>query len=268
MKDMCRIMGISPQAYYKAMKKASSEILSEEIIIDLVKEKRRKLPRVGGRKLYLMLQEQLRNLPVSIGRDKFFEILRKHGLLVKPVKRYVKTTKSLHRFRIYKNLIKEMEIKTPNKVFVSDITYIRIGESFGYLFLITDVYSRKIVGYKLSKDLSTQSAIKAMKMAIRGKNLKGLIHHSDRGIQYCSNEYVRLLRKHGILSSMGEAGNPYENAIAERVNGILKTEFYLGETFKNFAIAEKAVNQAVKLYNNLRPHMSIGYLTPEEKYAA
>jgi transposase InsO family protein len=165
-------------------------------------------------------------------------------------------------------LIKGLKIRKTNEVFVSDITYIRLRQDFSYLFLITDVYSRKIVGYSLRNNLATEGALKAMKMAIRGKEVKGLIHHSDRGVQYCSNEYVKLLKKNKIEISMGEAGNPYDNAIAERVNGILKTEFYLGETFNNFTQAEKAVEQAIELYNNLRPHMSIDYLTPEQKYAA
>ncbi len=261
-------MNITRQAYYKAKKKESKEITVEEIVVDLVLGIRRKLPRIGGKKLYLLLKHDLRKLPVPIGRDKFFDILRKNGLLVKPKKQYVKTTNSFHRFKIYTNLIKDMKVERPNQVFVSDITYTRLLNGFAYLFLITDVYSRKIVGYNLSESLATTGALTALKMAIRGKRVEGLIHHSDRGFQYCSHEYVKLLRKNGIKSSMGEAGNPYENAIAERVNGILKTEFYLSETFNSFQEAQKAVKQAIKLYNTLRPHMSIGYLTPEQKYAA
>ncbi len=242
--------------------------MSEEVILEMVKQIRKRLPRIGGKKLYLMLQEEIEKLPVNVGRDKFYDILRRNNLLVQPLKRYAVTTNSFHRYKIYTNLIKGLKVTRRNEVFVSDITYIRLRGNFCYLFLITDVYSRKIVGYSLRDNLSTEGALKSMKMAIRGKNVKGLIHHSDRGVQYCSNEYVKLLRKHKIRISMGESGNPYDNAIAERVNGILKTEFYLGETFNDFRQAEKAVKQAIDLYNNFRPHMSIDYLTPDEKYAA
>ncbi|NOX18955.1 MAG: IS3 family transposase [Chlorobi bacterium] len=268
MSQLCQILNITRQAYYKQRSKAGRESLSEEVIIELVKGVRKKLPRIGGKKLYLMIKDEIEKLPVKIGRDKFFNVLRKHNLLVQPTKRYAVTTNSFHRFKIYTNLVKELKITRVNEVFVSDITYIRLRQDFCYLFLITDVYSRKIVGYYLSNNLATEGALKAMKMAIRGKDVEGLIHHSDRGVQYCSNEYVKLLKKNKIKISMGEAGNPYDNAIAERVNGILKTEFYLGETFNNFTQAKKAVEQAIELYNNLRPHMSIDYLTPEQKYVA
>jgi putative transposase len=152
---------------------------------------------------------------------------------------------------------------------VSDITYIRLKGGFSYLFLVTDIYSRKIVGYNLDTSLGVTGAIAAIKMAIKGVNtIEGIIHHSDRGIQYCSDNYVKLLKKKGIKISMGEAGNPYENAIAERVNGILKNEFYLNEIFTNYQDAKRATEEAIKIYNNLRPHMSIGYMTPSKKYAA
>jgi len=267
-KQICQILNITRQAYYKQRRKTISESLSEEVIIEMVKEIRKKLPRIGGKKLYLMLKDEIANLPIKLGRDKFFAILRRNNLLVQPTKRYATTTNSFHRYKIYTNLISELTITRANEVFVSDITYIRLREDFCYLFLITDVYSRKIVGYYLSKNLLTEGALKAMRMAIRGKDVEGLIHHSDRGVQYCSNEYVKLLKKYKIEISMGEAGNPYDNAIAERVNGILKTEFYLGETFNDFTQAKKAVEQSIELYNNLRPHMSIDYLTPEQKYVA
>jgi transposase InsO family protein len=216
-----------------------------------------------------MLKEDISNLPSNIGRDKFFEILRRNKLLIHPEKQYVVTTNSHHRFRIRSNLIKGIKIIRPNQVLVSDITYIRLKGGFCYLFLVTDVYSRKIVGYKLDMSLATTGAIAAMKMAKKGiGSTEGIIHHSDRGLQYCSDNYIKLLEKSGIKISMGEAGNPYENAIAERVNGILKNEFYLNGTFADFQEAQRATEEAIKMYNNLRPHMSISYMTPAEKYAA
>jgi putative transposase len=260
---------MSRQAFYKNRISETAEQLEEEIIIQLVKNLRKKLPRLGGRKLYKLLKEDLRKLPIKIGRDKFFDLLRKNGLLIEPTKQYVVTTNSYHRFRIYSNLIKELKIEASNKLWVADITYIRLQGGFCYLFLVTDVYSRKIVGYYLSESLSTDGAIAAIKMALKEiTTTEGLIHHSDRGFQYCSSNYVALLHRHGINLSMGDSGNPYDNAIAERVNGILKTEFYLNSTFSSYQDALKAVEEAINLYNDLRPHMSIGYMTPKEKYAA
>ena len=263
------MLKISRQAYYKMKHKEANERFEEEIILKLVNEIRRRLPRLGGRKLFYLLKEDLKKLPSSPGRDKFFDILRKNRLLIKPMKQYVVTTNSHHIFRIHSNLIKELSVERANQVFVSDITYIRLEGDFCYLFLVTDVYSRKIVGYHLSMDLAARGAVAAMKMALKGvPETEGLIHHSDRGIQYCCEEYVELLQGKKIKISMGEAGNPYENAIAERVNGILKNEFYLNGKFKNLDYALLATKEAINNYNNLRPHMSIDYMTPEEKYAA
>lgn len=260
---------MSRQAYYKNRIRQATEESAEEIVIKLVKEVRRKLPRLGGLKLYKVLNSDIKKLNIKLGRDKFFEILRKNRLLIEPIKQYVVTTNSHHRFRVYSNLTKELNINSINKLWVSDITYIRLNKGFCYLFLITDVYSRKIVGYKLSLNLGAESAVSAMNMALKNvKETETLIHHSDRGFQYCSNNYVRLLNKHGIKISMGEAGNPYENAIAERVNGILKTEFYMNATFRNYETALKSTMNAIYLYNNIRPHMSLNYLTPSSKYAA
>lgn len=263
------MLEISRQAYYKMKHKEAIEKFEEEIILKLVNQIRRSLPRLGGRKLYYLLKEDLNKLPSKPGRDKFFDILRKNGLLIKPIKQYVVTTNSRHIFRIHSNLIKELNIERSNQVFVSDITYIRLDGDFCYLFLVTDLYSRKIVGYYLSMDLSARGAVAAIKMALRVvTETEGLIHHSDRGIQYCCEEYVELLQKNKIRISMGEAGNPYENAIAERVNGILKNEFFLSGKFKNLDYALQATKEAINNYNNLRPHMSIDYMTPDEKYAA
>lgn len=263
------MLEISRQAYYKMKYKEANEKFEEELIVKLVNQIRRSLPRLGGRKLFYLLKEDLMKLPSRPGRDKFFDILRKNGLLVKPMKQYVVTTNSHHIFRIHSNLIKELSIERSNQVFVSDITYIRLEGEFCYLFLVTDVYSRKIVGYNLSMDLAARGAVAAIKMALKEvPQTEGLIHHSDRGIQYCCEEYVELLQRNKLKISMGEAGNPYENAIAERINGILKNEFYLNSKFNDLNDALQATKEAIKNYNNLRPHMSIDYMTPEEKYAA
>lgn len=266
---MCQILEISRQGFYKQRRQDIVDKLQEEMVLHLVKEIRYKMPRIGGRKLYYMLQSELSHLPLKTGRDKFFDILRRNRLLVQPRRRYTVTTQSHHRFHVYRNLIEEKIINRRDSVFVADITYLRLIGEFCYLFLITDLYSRKIVGYHLNQSLSVEGAIKALSVALRsGVTTDNLIHHSDRGIQYCCNNYVDLLQEHKIEISMGESGNPYDNAVAERVNGILKTEFYLDMTFNNFEEAKQAVNEAVYLYNNLRPHMSIGYLTPSMKYAA
>jgi len=224
---------------------------------------------IGGKKLYRMLIPDFKLMNISIGRDKFFEILKRNGLLIKRKSSYTKTTNSSHRFRVYENLIKGKEVTKADEVYVSDITYIRTEENFCYLSAITDLYSRKIVGYDFSDSLSIESSIRALKMAIEPKEkISGLIHHSDRGVQYCSNIYTELLTSRAIQISMSEKGNPYENAVAERINGILKEEFLLSQTFKTKALALKAVKEAIKTYNELRPHMSIEYMTPSQRYAA
>lgn len=262
-------MELSPQGYYKNRRQKQKHLLKEEVILKLVQEVRIKLPMLGGRKLYRKLSDEFKRLGIEIGRDKFFEVLRNNNALIHRKKRYVKTTNSSHRFKIHDNLIKEIEPTGPDQIYVSDITYISTDEGFGYLPIITDLYSRKIVGFDFSNSLNLEGSIRALKMAISSKkNLSGLIHHSDRGIQYCSNAYTKILKKKQIRISMSEKGNPYENAVAERVNGILKEEFLLNQKFKTMAEANKAIREAIKSYNGLRPHMSINYMTPNQKYAA
>ena len=206
---------------------------------------------------------------IKMGRDGLYDLLRKEKLLVSKRRNFTRTTQSYHRFRTYQNLIRDLKITRPNQVFVSDITYIDTLEGFCYLALITDVYSRKIVGYELSKSLGIEFCIKALKMALKGVSKPDmLIHHSDRGIQYCSQAYVKLLKGNKVKISMTEKDHVYENAIAERVNGILKNEFLLGERLRSFNIAKKMVPETIKIYNEQRPHMSIDYSTPELRYAA
>ncbi len=269
LKEICKIFGISRQGYYKSRCRKEVKLLQEDMILKLVQSCREKLPMLGGKKLYKKLDPEFEKMGIKLGRDKLFEVLRRNGLLIHRKKRYTRTTNSSHRFRIYDNLIKDVIPIKPDQVYVSDITYIPTKEGFGYLALITDLYSRKIVGYDFSSSLNFEGSIRALKMSISGKNnISGMIHHSDRGIQYCSNVYTEILTKEGIQISMSEKGNPYENAVAERVNGILKIEFLLDETFKTLAEAKKAVEEAIDSYNELRPHMSINYMTPNQKYAA
>ena len=243
------------------------EKFKTEIILDLVAEKRRLMPRVGGKKLYDLLKNDFVRLGYKLGRDGFFDVLREHELLVKRRKSYIRTTNSFHRFRVYDNLILGMEVVRPNQVFVSDITYIRVGSSFMYLSLITDLYSRMIVGWKLSETLDALGCLKALEMALKlVGDPSGLIHHSDRGVQYCSSDYTRLLKVNGVSISMAEQGNPYENPHAERVNGILKDEFNLAAHFPTAALAMRATCQAIEIYNTLRPHWSLKLRTPVKVY--
>lgn len=230
---------------------------------------RRYQPRIGGKKLYKLLKVDLDKLEGRIGRDRFFDILRKCGLLVKRRKKYVTTTDSWHRFHKYKNKLKEKLLTGPNQAYASDITYLRTREGFVYLFLQTDAWSRMITGWDLSESLAIDGAIRALQMTIKQcVKPEGVIHHSDRGIQYCSKEYVELLNRHKMEISMTEENHCYENAMAERVNGILKQEFLLDEEFANKALALKAVKQAIESYNNRRPHWSLNLCTPQQIHKA
>jgi len=237
------------------------------VVIKLVQEIRRYQPKIGGKKLYRLLEEDLYR---PTGRDKFFDILRKAGLLVKKKKKYVKTTDSHHHFRRYKNKLKGSFLTGPNQAYVSDITYLRTRhDGFVYLFLQTDAYSRMITGWDVSESLGIEGAIRALKMSHRQwPQSKGVIHHSDRGIQYCCKKYVGLMNKYKMEISMTEENHCYENAIAERVNGILKQEFLLDEKFENKAMAIKAVKQAIDSYNSRRPHWSLNLCTPQQIHKA
>lgn len=233
----------------------------------MVIEIRKRQPKIGGKKLHWMLKKDLEKLNYKVGRDKFFEILRENSLLIFRKRRYAKTTNSKHRFMVYNNLITNLEVERINQVFVCDITYLRTEGGFIYLALVTDLYSRKIVGYSVSESLSTEISISALKMAMKGVlEPERLIHHSDRGFQYCSGKYTEILKGKEVKISMGERGNPYENAVAERVNGILKDEFLLDQRFRTIREAKIAIKESIQIYNEERPHMSIKYMTPSEKY--
>jgi putative transposase len=232
----------------------------------MIAQIRQSMPRIGTRKLYYLLMAKLQ--PMKIGRDKFFEILRANHLLIRPKRSYHITTDSHHRFRKHKNLILEMPMIRPEQVWVSDITYIGKREKPCYLSLVTDAYSKKIMGYYVADNMDTQSSIVALKMAVKNRkyNKVPLIHHSDRGIQYCSNSYQEVLLKNGILCSMTNNGDPYENAVAERVNGILKQEFVIDTYHADLHIMRKIVKEAIDVYNNQRPHYSNHMLTPKQMH--
>jgi putative transposase len=204
---------------------------------------------------------------LTVGRDTLFNVLRKHQMLTLRRKTSARTTNSYHRFYKYNNSIKNIEITRPNQVWASDITYIRTVKGFCYLALITDMYSRKIVGYDISDSLELKGCVRALNKAIyQAKDIKGLIHHSDRGIQYCSNVYTQILKRKKIDISMTEENHCYENAMVERVNGILKDEFYLDQTFDNKSHAKRAAKNAINLYNEIRLHLSLDYKTPNMVY--
>jgi len=232
----------------------------------MITDIRRSMPRIGTRKLYHLLIDRLQAL--SIGRDKFFEILRANHLLVHPKRSYHITTNSHHRFRKHKNLILEMPIIRPEQVWVSDITYIGKREKPCYLSLVTDAYSKKIMGYYVADNMNTDSSVLALKMAIRNRkhDKVPLIHHSDRGVQYCADDYQNILFKSKIQCSMTNNGDPYENAVAERINGILKQEFIIDTYHANLDIMRKIVKETIEIYNNQRPHYSNHMLTPKQMH--
>ena len=261
--EVCRLLGTSRQRYYRGVwgERRSRRRATETVV--LVQSVRKEMPRIGGRKLHHMLGREL--AIIGVGRDRLFDILRANHMLILPPRSYHVTTNSHHRFRKYKNLIAGMTVTRPEHVWVSDITYIGNRSSHLYLALVTDAYSKKIVGYDLSESLGADGAIRAIKMAHANRRYpeEELIHHSDRGIQYCSDEYQKLLRRYKIIPSMTESYDPYANAVAERVNGILKQEFLLEELNLPFDMMKKAVRESVDIYNNRRPHCSCGYNTPE-----
>jgi putative transposase len=221
---------------------------------------------IGTRKLYEILQPFLLEHSIKMGRDALFDLLSRHGLLVKKRRRRITTTMSYHRFKKWPNLIKNFVPTAPDQLYVSDITYWKLVNEHMYISFVTDAFSHKIVGYNVAKTLDAIESIKAMKMALlefKNNPKASLIHHSDRGTQYCSNEYVNLLQDNDIKISMTENGDPLENAIAERINGIIKEEYLSYYKVKSFEEARLILEEAVKLYNNERPHMSINYNTPE-----
>ena len=259
--------GLKRDAFYKYKDRADKRLGLEQQIINIVKKRRKSLPREGVRKLVRSLDDEFTKANLKVGRDTLFNVLRQHDMLTLRKKYSARTTNSYHRFYKYNNIIKDIEITRPNQVWVSDITYIRTVKGFCYLALITDMHSRKIVGHDLSDSLELGGCVRALKKALyQAKNIKHLIHHSDRGIQYCSNVYTQILKRNKIDISMTEDNHCYENALAERVNGILKDEFYLDQVFTDVAHAKRATKNAINLYNEIRLHLSLDYRTPNMVY--
>lgn len=257
---LCGLFDKSRQAFYKRQQVIYEQAIEEHFILSQVQGIRKRQPRIGGRKLLVKLEE----IGIQMGRDALFDMLRQNGLLVRRRRNGVRTTNSSHWLRKYPNLIRHFEPMRPNQLWVSDITYLETTEGFLYLFLITDACSKKIVGWSIADNLDADNAVEALQMALRSmkSDCSGLIHHSDRGVQYCSDKYVKLLNRHQIRISMTENGDPLENAIAERVNGILKDEWLYEMGKMSKAAMQKVVPQIIQIYNNERPHLSLNMLTP------
>ena len=233
----------------------------------MVTSLRRFMPRLGTRKLYQLIKPKLVDKGIKLGRDGLFAYLRDQQMLVKPRKSYTKTTHSKHWMKKHPNLLKGLEVIKPEQVFVSDITYVESDEGVHYLSLVTDASSRKIMGHELSRDMKAENVVKALHHATQECNqTQFVIHHSDRGVQYCSSMYQEVLRANGMVPSMTDGYDCYQNALAERVNGILKQEFLLYRC-KTFAELKVLVDESVAIYNRMRPHLSLGMKTPEEVHS-
>lgn len=262
--DLCSWFGVSRQAYYQSKRNVMRELIEQEIVLAEIEEIRRDHKRLGGRKLFHMLESHLKYHQIKMGRDAFFNLLKEHNLLIKRRKRYHVTTNSNHWMKKYPNLIKDIVPLGPNHIWVSDITYWRVKTGHYYISFITDAYSRKVVGYQVADTLEAIESLAALKMAIKSlsPSVTGLIHHSDRGSQYCSSDYVKTLKKRGISISMTEDSDPLDNAIAERINGVIKGEYLFDYEIKTLSRAKEILKSVVKLYNDDRPHSSINNATP------
>lgn len=264
MGTLCDLFGKSRQAYYQRLKYNYKEEVKAEILLQLIAKERKKMPRLGGRKLLVRIQPKLPG-ELYLGRDSLFDFLREKGLLVRKRRNRTRTTFSSHWLRKYPNIIKDLVPQRAHQLWVSDITYIETKQGFGYLSLITDAYSRKIVGWALGSTLEAKHTISALKMALRQlpKGVRDVIHHSDRGVQYCCEDYVKILKENHFRISMTENGDPLENSIAERVNGILKDEWLNHIKLETLEEAHKELTQIIKTYNGQRPHLSLDMNTPE-----
>lgn len=267
MKYYCSLFGHSRQGWYEQIKRDDDQDMASAIVLKLVREIREDLPRAGVPKLHFLLKEKLIQHGIKLGRDALYQLLGEHGYLIRYRRRKPYTTNSNHPYKKYPNLIWDIKYLThPGQLWVSDITYIRLKEKFCYLSIVTDAYSHKIIGYDLHPTLHSSGPINALLMAAKSKRQTTLIHHSDRGSQYCCAEYINMLEHYRIRISMTEKGDPYENAIAERINGILKGEFLLDKSFNSLQEAEQAVANAIEKYNQLRPHASCDNLTPVQAH--
>ena len=265
---LCGLFGKTRHAYYDHLWRDKHDTMKEEVILQLVHEIRVQLPRLGTRKLLFALEPGLESHGISIGRDCLFELLDAHNLLIRQRRKKAFTTDSRHWMHKYDNLVKGLNIIRPEQLWVSDMTCIRVINQWGYLSLITDAFSRKIMGYCFRSDMLALGCVAALQMALDSRSYSGqaLIHHSDRGSQYCSKDYVDLLEGEQISISMTQRGDPYENALAERMNGILKGEFNLYSSSCNFEQTYAKIKCSIKAYNELRPHGSCDYLTPSQAH--
>jgi len=258
-------LGYSRQYYYKLCKQFVQVQDEQQQVVKLVHEQRKLLPRIGTRKVYHLIAEVMRKKALKIGRDKLFTVMRDNDLLIAPRRRYIQTTNSRHRFKKYPNKAKNIVVYKPDQLWVSDITLIKAEDGYCYLNMVTDAYSRKIVGYAVADNMEAESMIGALKMALSQKQpLATPIHHSDRGTQYCCELYVNLMKRNNCIISMTENSDPYENALAERMNRTIKEEFGLDKIVKSKALVYKIVKEAIELYNYHRPHLSLNMRTPDE----
>lgn len=266
--ELCDFVDMSRQNYYAARRLRRRREVDESMIVELVKRERRMQPRLGGRKVLHLLRGDLAEANVSIGRDRFFEVLAENDLLVVRKRGRPHTTNSRHSLPVFRNLFTGNTFGAPNDAWVSDLTYIRTDEGFLYAALITDAVSRKIVGAHIGDTLEAEGCLAALEQALADLPAgKHPIHHSDRGCQYCCHAYVERLQERGLSISMTEIMHCYENSMAERVNGILKQEYEMDSTFRTKTQAKKAFKQAVWLYNHRRPHLSLDYGFPADVHA-
>lgn len=265
-KYLIEAFGISPQAHYQRIKRYEKRQISNEKVIEMVLNYRKDLPHTGTRKLHFKLSAKFKAEGIKMGRDNLNDLLRSRGLFIKTSKRFHITTDSKHYFYTSPNLLKDIEITHSEQVFVSDITYIKTDNGHAYLALVTDAYSRKIMGWSLENNMKVEMVKPALEMAYKNCVFrhKTIIHHSDRGIQYCCPDYTQFADKKGFIMSTTQKYDPYENAIAERINGILKYEFGLKNSIKSVKLAQMMVREAVHLYNTERMHLSLDYQTPQE----
>jgi transposase InsO family protein len=267
--QLCELFGKTRHAYYDKIWHQQKRYSNDQIVMELLLQLKREAPGLGTPTIYKLLKQPLQAHGIKMGRIALHNFRLQHQLVCKPKRKFARTTDSFHHYKRYPNLVKGLKIQQAVRLWVSDITYIRVDNGFHFLSLITDAYSRKIVGYHLHPSLDTEGPLKALKMALSALDGLpiGLIHHSDRGTQYCCSDYVQLLMAYQITISMTQKGDPYENAVAERMNGILKTIFDLEQTFPNQLQAAEAVQKAITFYNTVRPHTSIEDLTPEKAHS-
>lgn len=265
---LCGLFERSRQSWYEVHVRKDTSLLQQELVLSWVKQIRTFLPRLGCVKLLHILEQNFQDHHIKMGRDAFSSLLKEHNMLIQSKRRYVVTTNSYHHFKKWSDLVNRTQAGKPEQIWVSDITYLRITTGFIYLFLITDAYSHKIVGYHLSQTMKASGCVSALNKAISLRSYpdRSLIHHSDRGIQYCCDAYVSLLKRHRIQISMTQSGSPYDNAIAERINGILKSEFGLNSVFQSYTTAVATTCRAIARYNCLRPHLSCQLVSPQLKH--